>query len=350
VISLTTSQESVLPMTEDQAHTIAVRDHAPAIETMRADVLHGLAQEPKVLPSQYLYDDRGARLFERICETAEYYPTRTEITILRQNIDAIVERIGHGALVIEPGSGSGVKTELLLENLEDPAGYVPIDVAKEQLAEVATQLDQRFPDLNVLPVCADFTRGYALPPHADSARRRVVYFPGSTIGNFTPAEAVAMLRHMSEQCDEGGGVLIGVDLKKDRAILEPAYDDAAGVSSAFALNYLVRLNRDLDADFKLEQFGYEAPYNQDKGRIEMALVSRCRQVAHIDGVGVTFEPEERVRTEYSYKYDADEFATLAEAAGLSVADVWTDPERLFSVQYLSPCPEPDQTPSHPQPA
>jgi dimethylhistidine N-methyltransferase len=294
-----------------------------------------LAQDPKMLPSQYLYDERGARLFERICETEEYYLTRTEIAILRQSMDAIVDRVGPGALVIEPGSGSGVKTQLLLENLEAPAGYVPIDVAKRQLAECTARMDRRFPALNVMPVCADFTNGYDLPRCGNAVRKRVAYFPGSTIGNFTPTVAVEILRHMAELCEDDGGVLIGVDLKKDRAILEAAYDDPGGVSRDFALNYLVRLNRELDADFKLEQFGYEAPYDEAHGRIEMALVSRCRQVAHIDGVSVTFGTDERVRTEYSYKYDPGEFAALTEQAGMAVIDVWTDPDRLFSVQYLA---------------
>ena len=323
-------------MTEENANTAVVHDYEPAAETMRDDVLRGLAQDPKMLPSKYLYDERGARLFERICETEEYYLTRTEIAILRQNMDAIVERIGPGALVIEPGSGSGVKTRLLLENLEEPAGYVPIDVAKQQLSEFAEQMDRRFPDLNVMPVCADFTNGYELPPCGDTVRKRVAYFPGSTIGNFTPTVAVEILRHMGELCDDDGSVLIGVDLKKDREILEPAYDDAENVSRQFALNYLVRLNRELDTDFKLEQFGYEAPYNETHGRVEMALVSRCRQVAHIDDVGVSFDTDERVYTEYSYKYIPDQFAALAENAGLEVTDIWTDPDHLFSVQHLSP--------------
>jgi dimethylhistidine N-methyltransferase len=323
-------------MTDVTPDNTTMHDYQPATETMRADVLRGLAQDPKVLPSQYLYDERGARLFEQICETKEYYLTRTELAILRGNMGAIAERIGPDALVIEPGSGSGIKTQLLLEHLEDPAGYVPIDIAKKQLAEFAAQMDRRFPDLEVSPVCADFTDDYELPPCADTARKRVAYFPGSTIGNFTRAVAEDVLRHMGALCDAEGGVLIGVDLKKDRAIVEPAYDDEAGVSAAFALNYLVRLNRELDADFDLEQFGYEAPYDEVHGRIDMALVSHCRQVAHIDGVGVSFEAGERVRTEYSYKYSPGEFAVLAGNAGLEVTDTWTDSDRLFSVQYLTP--------------
>jgi dimethylhistidine N-methyltransferase len=323
-------------MTDVDTSTIAVNNCEPAAETMRDDVLRGLAKNPKMLPSQYLYDERGARLFERICETEEYYLTRTEISILRENMDAIVERIGPGALVVEPGSGSGVKTQMLLENLEDPAGYVPIDVAKGQLTEFATEMERRFPDLDVMPVCADFTNGYEVPLGENAVQKRVAYFPGSTIGNFTPAAAVDVLRHMAAICEDDGGVLVGVDLKKEREVLEPAYDDAKGISREFALNYLVRLNRELGADFALEKFDYEAPYNEAHGRIEMALVSQCPQLAHVAGVAMPLGEEERVRTEYSYKYSPKDFVALAENAGLEPTDTWTDPGRLFSVQYLSP--------------
>ena len=322
-------------MAEKIANATSIDDYGPATKTMRDDVLRGLAQNPKMLPSQYLYDERGARLFERICETEEYYLTRTEVAILRHHMDAIVDHIGPGALVIEPGSGSGIKTQLLLENLEDPAAYVPIDVAKQQLAECAVRMDQRYPDLEVKPVCADFTNDHELPTVEGRVRRHVVFFPGSTIGNFTPADAVGILRQMAKLCGDDGGVLIGVDLKKDRAILEPAYDDAEGVSREFALNYLVRLNRELGADFELRRFGYEAPYNEAQGRIEMALVSLCQQVAHIDDVSVPFSTGERVRTEYSYKYSLEEFAEVAKKAGLTTAEVWTASKRLFSVHYLS---------------
>ncbi len=316
--------------------TITIHDQEPATRTMRDEVLRGLSQSPKMLPSQYLYDGRGARLFERICETEEYYLTRTEVAIMRRNMEDIAERIGPGALVIEPGSGSGTKTQLLLENLDEPAGYVPIDVAKQQLIEFATEMDERFPDLDVLPVCADFTGDYEVPDCNNEVRRRVAYFPGSTIGNFTRKNALSVLRHMSELCEQGGSVLIGVDLKKDRDRLEAAYDDAAGVSREFALNYLHRLNRELDADFVVSAFGYEAPYNEADGRIEMALVSQRDQTARIDGREVGFESDERIGTEFSYKYSPDEFAALADRAGLTVDDVWMDSEKLFSVQHLRP--------------
>ncbi len=315
---------------------LAVHDFAPSTETMREYVLRGLSRIPKELPSQYLYDERGAKLFERICETEEYYLTRTELGILRRNMDAIAARVGPGALVIEPGSGSGLKTRILLQGLDDPTGYVPVDVAREQLTNFATSVVREFPELEVKPICADFTDDYEVPACDNAARTRVCYFPGSTIGNFKPAVAIEVLQHLAELCDDDGGVLIGVDVKKDRETLEAAYDDAQGVSREFALNYLVRLNRELDAGFRVDQFGYEAPYNESLGRIEMALVSSRDQVVEINGSGVRFNKGERVRTEYSYKYTLAEFAALAEKAGLKVEQTWSDSEELFSVQYLEP--------------
>jgi dimethylhistidine N-methyltransferase len=314
-----------------------MHDFEPDVATMREDVLRGLRCEPKRLPSQYLYDERGARLFERICETSEYYLTRTELSILETKIDAISARIGAGALIIEPGggSGSGLKTRLLLDGLKDPAGYVPIDVSRQQLARFAKRMEQEFPDLEVIPICADFTADYEVPVATAKVRSRVTYFPGSTIGNFAPRAAVAALRHLAKS---GGRMLIGVDLAKDRSILEPAYDDAEGYSREFALNILVRLNRELGADFVVEEFGYEAPYNEEAGRIEMALVSERQQAVHIDRQRVDFQRHERVLTEYSYKFDLDGFAALAGKAGLDVADTWTDPADLFAVLYLTPSP------------
>ncbi len=313
---------------------VDVHDYAPCANTMRDDVLRGLSRIPKELPSQYLYNKRGAELFEQICKTKEYYPTRTELDILSRHMGAIADRIGPGAIVIEPGSGSGLKTRTLLQGLDEPAGYVPIDVAKEQLTQFATSVDCEFPEIEVIPVCADFTTDYEIPSCKNTEGSRVCYFPGSTIGNFKPHSAINVLQHLAELCDDDGGVLIGVDLKKDRTTLESAYDDAEGVSREFALNYLVRLNRELGADFNVDQFDYEAPYNESLGRIEMALVSLCKQEVNIDESCVRFEKDERVHTEYSYKYTLDEFATLAERANLRVEQTWTDPDEQFSVQYL----------------
>lgn len=309
-----------------------MHDFEPDVATMREDVLCALRCEPKRLPSHYLYDERGARLFEKICETGEYYLTRTELSILGANIDAISARIGPEALIIEPGSGSGLKTRLLLNGLERPAGYVPIDVSQKQLTRFTKEMEKEFPGLEVLPVCADFTGDHEVPAPTVKFRSRVTYFPGSTIGNFAPREAVAVLRHLSKL---GRSMLIGIDLEKDRSVLEPAYDDAEGHSREFALNILVRLNRELGADFAVEHFGYEAPYNEDAGRIEMALVSERKQRVHIDGHRVEFQRNERVLTEYSYKYHLDGFAELAGKAGLEVAETWTDPAGLFGVLYLT---------------
>lgn len=319
-------------MTVGLEEQVRIRDFEPDGATMRKDVLRGLRCEPKKLPSQYLYDERGAHLFERICETGEYYLARTEVSILEANIDAISARIGPEALVIEPGSGSGLKTRLLLDGLEDPAGYVPIDVSRGQLARFTKEIETEFPALEILPVCADFTGHYEVPAAEADVRSRVTYFPGSSIGNFAPRDAVTVLRHLAEL---GHSVLIGIDLDKDRSILERAYDDDAGYSREFALNILVRLNRELGADFVVDQFDYEAPYNEDAGRIEMALVSQCEQEVHIDPRRVDLQRGERVVTEYSYKFALDGFAELAGKAGLGVIETWTDPEELFGVLYLT---------------
>ena len=312
-----------------------VLDLAPETAQMRNDVLQGLQQVPKRFPSQYLYDERGARLFEQICELDEYYLTRTEQAIMTAHADDIRRCIGPGTILIEPGSGSGDKAIALLSRLHEPAAYVPIDVSCAQLTAVAAQVDRVFPNITVLPVCADFTENHELPLNVVTGRRRIVFFPGSTIGNFEPQAARDLLRKLAELAGPDGGVLIGVDLKKDRAVMERAYDDARGVSAEFARNILVRTNRELDADFRLERFGYEAPYNELHGRIEMALVSRCRQVVRINGVKVTLEAGERVGTEYAYKFNPEDFALLTKHAGLAVVNVWTDPERLFGVVYLS---------------
>lgn len=309
-------------------------DFEPEVARMRKDVLGGLARDPKILPSQYLYDERGAVLFDQICDTQDYYVTQTEISILRKNLDQIKELIGPDAVVIEPGSGSGVKTKLLLEGLDDPAGYVPIDVAKKQLAEFAASMDKAYPDLDVTPVCADFTAEYELPQHVEEHRKRIIYFPGSTIGNFMPDVALGLLRHMRQLCGSSGGILIGVDLRKEHGILERAYDDSEGVSKDFAMNYLVRLNRELNAEFTMDSFDYEAVFNEGESRIEMALVSLQDQTVSLDGADVTFKKGERVRTEVSYKYSLEDFAGLAAKAGLKVEAVWMDERRLFSIQYL----------------
>jgi len=301
----------------------------------REDVLCGLAGPEKTLPCKYLYDERGSRLFDRICELPEYYPTRTEISILRRYSAEMAAELGPDCLVIEYGSGSGLKTPLLLERLSRPAGYVPVDISREHLLASATALARRFPAIEVLPVWADFTADFDLPVTRRLPRRRAVFFPGSTIGNFGPHEAVRLMRGVARQCGPRGGFLVGVDLRKPREILEPAYDDAAGVTAAFNKNLLVRINRELGANFDLDQFQHRAVFDDRHSRIEMHLVSRKRQVVKVGGVSVWFAAGETICTEHSYKYTRETFRELAMSAGLALGEIWTDDDRLFSVQYLT---------------
>lgn len=312
-------------------------DLAPAPADLRRDVLAGLSQAPRALPCKYFYDDHGSRLFDRICALPEYYPTRTELAISRHHAAEMATACGPRTLLVELGSGSSTKTRVLLDHLREPAAYVPVDIARDFLRASAGDLARAYPGLPVLPVCADFTRPFSVPadrlPHA---RRTVVYFPGSTIGNFTAPEATALLRNIAALIGDDGGLLIGVDLRKDPAVLERAYNDASGVTAAFNLNLLARINRELAADFALEHFRHRAIYDRDAGRIEMQLHSQRDQAVHIAGHRFDFAAGEVLRTEYSHKYSLEGFAELAAAAGLAVRQVWRDRERLFSVQYLSP--------------
>jgi dimethylhistidine N-methyltransferase len=317
-----------------EAEPLRIQDFAPQTEDFRREVLEGLRCTPKSIPAKFFYDKRGSELFERICELPEYYLTRTELRIMRGHAAEMSACLGPRCLLVEYGSGSGVKTRILLDHLEEPAGYVPIDISREHLARTAAGLDAAYPDLEVLPVCADYTGDYDLPAPTRRPRHVAVYFPGSTIGNLTPGRARVFLEHVGEVCGKGGGLLIGVDLKKDRATLERAYDDAEGVTAAFNLNLLERINREADGDFRLDAFRHVAFYNEAGGRIEMHLESTRKQDVQVADAIVSLESGERIHTENSYKYAPDEFAALAERAGLRVVACWTDPRRLFSVQYL----------------
>jgi dimethylhistidine N-methyltransferase len=301
----------------------------------RADVLHGLSRPAKELPCKYFYDERGSRLFEQICELDEYYLTRTELAIMRRHAGAMAARIGACCQLIEFGSGSSTKTRLLLDHLVNPAGYVPVDISGAHLERSARILAADYPRLPVRPVYADFTEPLSLPSDVASAARRVVYFPGSTMGNFTPEAVRSLLQHVRSLCGTGGGLLIGLDLKKDRPTLEAAYNDARGVTSEFNLNLLRRINRELGGDFHLAGFRHFAFYNGEESRIEMHLVSAARQIVQIGAARIPFAPEETIRTEYSYKFDVEAFGKLAAAAGLSVDGVWTDERRWFGVLYLT---------------
>ena len=299
------------------------------------DVDAGLHATPKWLPSKYFYDQTGSALFDQICELEEYYPTRTEIAILQAHAAEMAQSLGPRILLIEYGSGSSTKTPLLLNQLEQPAGYAPIDVSGGHLARAAAMIDADYPNLPVFPVCADFTAPFELPT-VPQAARQIVYFPGSTIGNFSPPDAERLLQNIAHVCGRQGGALIAVDLKKDRATLERAYNDAAGITAAFNRNILVRINRELDTDFNLDQFAHRAFYNEAAERIEMHLDSLVSQVVYLNGRSISFDKGESIRTEYSYKYSLEGFRDMATAAGLHVQHVWTDPQQLFSVQYLTP--------------
>lgn len=319
------------------AAQLRLSDYQPKSASFREEVLHGLQQPNKQLPAKFLYDERGAQLFDQICILDEYYPTRTELAIMRQDVAEMSALLGPGCLLIEYGSGSSTKTRLLLDALEEPAGYVPIDIAKEQLLQAATEIAERYPSLEVLPVCADYTAYYEVPLPERPATRRVVYYPGSTIGNFDPDQAHQFLQSIATVCGHDGGLLIGVDLKKDPVMLHRAYNDAAGVTATFNLNLLVRINHELGADFQLDRFRHYACYNPRAGRIEMHLVSLSEQTVHLADVQISVKRGESIWTESSYKYTVDEFARLAGGAGFTVERVWMDPAELFSVQYLTVC-------------
>jgi dimethylhistidine N-methyltransferase len=314
---------------------VRVHDLGPEQARLRDDVLSGLRRAPKTLPCKYFYDARGSRLFEKICELDEYYLTRTELAILERSVAEMARCLGPRCMVIEPGSGSGTKTRLLLEALENPVAYVPVDISRDVLLRSAESIDGAHPDLEVLPVYADFTQPFALPTTRRPAARRVVYFPGSTIGNFDPPEVVRFLARLRKVCAPGGAVLIGVDLRKDGKVLEAAYDDAAGVTAEFNLNLLLRVNRELGADFDLTCFRHRAVWEETRGCVEMHLVSSVAQTVRVDGESFSFARGEVIHSESSYKYDLDGFAGLAAAAGLAVARVWLDERRWFSVQYLT---------------
>ncbi|HEX7487624.1 MAG TPA: L-histidine N(alpha)-methyltransferase, partial [Anaeromyxobacteraceae bacterium] len=288
-----------------------------------ADVLAGLSRPQKEIPCKWLYDARGSALFEHICDLEEYYPTRTELGIMEGQVRSMVELLGPGCALVEYGSGSGLKTRLLLEHLR-PAVYVPVDISAPALAATSERLARACPEVPVFPVCADFTKPLDLPLDGVGARRRCVYFPGSTIGNFHKPEMVGFLGEVARQCGPGGGLLIGVDLRKERLVLERAYDDARGVTAAFNQNVLVRANRELGADFRLDRFRHEAVWDDRLGRVEMHLVSTAEQAVRVGGRLFRFALGESIWTESSYKYELREFAVLAALAGWRCERVWTD--------------------------
>ena len=300
------------------------------------DVLAGLKKPQKELSAVWFYDRLGSFLFESICELSEYYLTRTEIAIMRDHAPEMAQHIGRDAALIELGSGTSLKTRLLLDQIETPTAYVPVDIAREHLYDAAAALARDYPALRIIPVCADFTQSFDLPALVASAPRRVVYFPGSTIGNFEPSRAQRLLTLIREMIGSTGAVLVGVDLRKDPRVLHRAYDDQAGVTAEFNLNALRHLNRELGADFDLEAFEHAAVWIEDMSRIEMRLVSKRDQSIHIGEEEINIARGEHIRTEYSHKYTLESFANLAANSDLSVTRVWMDAEKKFSVQLLEP--------------
>ena len=305
----------------------------PASELLEV-ARHGLALKPKRLPSWLFYDERGSALFEQICEQPEYYLTRCEIALMEEHAGDIADSLGGDVRLVEYGSGSGRKTRMLLRHLHQPVSYVPVEISPEPLLQSVQHLAREFPQLPLQPLCADFSRPLRLPIPPRAPRRTVLYFPGSTIGNFEAHDAVALLRKMRNEMGDAGGLLVGVDLKKDPAVIEAAYNDAAGVTAEFTLNMLARLNREIGSDFDLAAFAHRARYNPMAGRIETQLVSRREQQVAIGRHKVRFGVDEAIQVEYSCKYSLEDFAALADKAGLAVQRVWTDPQRMFSVQYL----------------
>jgi L-histidine Nalpha-methyltransferase len=298
------------------------------------EILDGLSQPEKRVSPKYFYDERGSQLFDAITQLPEYYLTGTEISIMRSNISEIVELVGTQASLIEFGSGSSLKTRILLEHLDELAAYVPVDISEEHLLASARQIGSEFPDVDILPVVADFTQEFQLPKPAVMPLRNIVYFPGSTIGNFTNDAALELLKVMRHEARDNGALLIGVDLQKDPAVIENAYNDSAGVTAAFNVNMLRHLNRDYGADFDLDTFSHDARYDPDEGRVVLRLVSAKDQVVRLGDAEIDIAEGEAILTEYSHKYTLKGFASMAEQAGFRVTKVWTDPDRLFSVQYL----------------
>ena len=318
----------------DSAAEVELLDLEPATSDFLEQVIAGLSAFPRTLPSKFFYDERGAELFQQICELPEYYITRTEQDILREHGAEMAESVGANAELVGFGTGAGVKTRMLLEHLDNPIAYVPVDISKERLIESAMALRSHMPRLEILPVCADYLQALRLPVPSRTPEHIAVYFPGSTIGNLEPHVARNFLTRVCRLCGPNGGLIIGVDLQKSRDLLEAAYNDAAGVTAQFNFNLLVRANRELGADFVLRCWKHRAVYNEHEGRIEMHLVSEVDQTVHVGSHAFSFRADEHIISEFSYKYTPESFAALAASAGFRLSRTWTDPQRLFAVFHF----------------
>ena len=314
---------------------IAFHDLQPDAGSFLEEVLAGLSGAQKALSPKYFYDARGCELFDAICGLAEYYPTRTEMAMMQECAPEMAMRLGPDCVLIEYGSGTSRKTRVLIAELE-PRAYMPVDIAGGQIKVSAMELAAAFPRLKIIAVCADYSRLLTLPEiDTVGARRRVIYFPGSTIGNFTAPEARLFLQNARALAGAEGAMLVGVDLKKDSALLHAAYNDAQGITAEFNLNLLARINRELGANFDLSAFRHRAFYNAGAGRIEMHLESLRTQRVTLGGRSFDFRSGETIHTENSYKYSVGEFQQLARSAGFEPAACWTDPRQWFAVHLLT---------------
>jgi dimethylhistidine N-methyltransferase len=302
-------------------------------EDILSEVIEGLSGDEKRLPSKLFYDERGSLLFDEICGLDEYYPTRTEMRIMKDNIEEMSSLLGEGTLLIELGSGSSTKIRLLLDHIPGLAGYVPIDISSEHLFSAAESLKADYPHIDIFPLAADYTKMFRLPEIGKSFDHIAAYYPGSTIGNFTPQEAKEFLGRIAGIIGSNGGMLIGVDLKKDIKTLEAAYNDNMGVTAEFNLNILSHLNNEINTDFDKDKFEHLAFFNDEESRIEMHLISKEEHGVRLDGSSVEFKKGDDILTEYSYKYTLESFAELV-SEDFEVRKVWTDEKNLFSIQYL----------------
>ncbi len=314
---------------------VTLLDLEPAAADFLEQAIAGLSSDPRTLPSKFFYDERGSDLFLKICELPEYYVTRTEAEILRHYGAEMADSIGENAELVGFGTGAGMKTRMLLGHLRKLIAYVPVDISKQHLTESAQSLSREMPELEILPVCADYLQPIELPTPSRKPDHIAVYFPGSTIGNLRPETALHFLTRVARLCGKSGGLIIGVDLQKSTETLESAYNDSAGVTAAFNLNLLARANRELGADFDLAQWRHRAIYNEEASRIEMHLISTADQTVHLGDRKFVFASGEKIITEFSYKHSVEGFSALAGKAGFQFAKVWTDPQKLFAVFHFT---------------
>ena len=326
-----------MPVTAPQVDNVFFEDQQPGAGDSRAELLEGLLQDNKKVNPKYFYDHQGSELFEQITQLEEYYPTRTELSILNHYAEEIATYCGSDCVLIEPGSGSSEKVRLLLDTIK-PAAYVPLDISAEFLYQSAVKLGREFPWLNIHAICADFVEQWQTRTQLPTGRR-VIFYPGSTIGNMEPAQATKFLANLRQWIGKEGGVLVGVDLQKPEHLLNAAYNDSQGVTASFNLNILNSLNKMVDANFNHQDFSHHAFYNSDQQRIEMHLVSNNEQSVQVNGNTISFNEGETLHTENSYKYSLESFTSLSNAAGFALEKSWVDEEQLFSVHYLSVLPD-----------